>query len=435
MRRFCSGAVILAFLFAVPTAAAWTWPADGPVLRSFSLGPDAYAAGQHRGVDIGAEVGAQVLAPVSGTVSFAGAVPGGGRAITIQTPDGYAVTLLQLGAAAVASGDTVVEGAAVGIVGESADGVTTQPHVHLGVRVVADANGYVDPLGLLPARVAAAPPEQGPQPAATPEPIQELPVAQAPAVAVSAPASNELQPEPTVPVVEPAAVPARPRVVVAVAPAPAETRAAVRRAVVPGPEVAPTSPAGHPAQPARESAVRSSAIPSPVRRTGATLRALARPEVAPTRVLRPVRRPVAAAREDAGTTPPPDGEIRDTRRVGPSPVTAATRQQEQPPTLLGVVTLLAVLAAAVLGVARAVAGALEPARIMGADAREDPGCGRVAVCERPAAHRSRGGLRGPVRHLRSLPPAPRQRRADGERHRRARDAGDGGRRRGRRLAA
>ena len=36
-------------LVAAPAALAWTWPADGLVLRPFSLGPDPYAAGQHRG--------------------------------------------------------------------------------------------------------------------------------------------------------------------------------------------------------------------------------------------------------------------------------------------------------------------------------------------------------------------------------------------------
>ena len=249
MRRLCSVAVILAFLFAVPTAAAWTWPSDGPVLRAFSLGPDAYVAGQHRGVDIGAEIGAQVLAPVAGTVSFAGFVPGGGRAVTIQTPDGYAVTLLQLGAAAVASGDTVVEGAPVGIVGESVDAVTTQPHVHLGVRVASDANGYVDPLGLLPARVAAAPPTQAPQPVPAPQPTED-PVAQVPRVEVVAPASSEPQPESSAAGVEPVAAASRPQAVVAaLAPTVAEPRSAVRAAVVvPRPEVAPTRQAGQQAR-------------------------------------------------------------------------------------------------------------------------------------------------------------------------------------------
>ena len=135
---------------------AWTWPAEGPVLRPFSVSSDPYAAGQHRGVDIGAELGRQVVAPAGGMVSFVGFVPGSGRAVTIVTDDGYAVTLLQLGTTSVERGITLAEGTVVGVVGESSDAVTLQPHVHLGVRIAADPNGYVDPLGLLPARPARA---------------------------------------------------------------------------------------------------------------------------------------------------------------------------------------------------------------------------------------------------------------------------------------
>src|SRR5262245_10268954 len=36
----------------VPSAMAWSWPVQGAVLRPYSLGPNAYAAGQHRGVDV-----------------------------------------------------------------------------------------------------------------------------------------------------------------------------------------------------------------------------------------------------------------------------------------------------------------------------------------------------------------------------------------------
>ena len=106
MRRVLSLAVVsIAALTVVPAAVAWTWPADGPVLRPFSLAEDEYAAGQHRGIDIGAASGTDVRSPVAGTVSFAGSIPGGGRALTIQTADGYAVTLLQLGSVAVARGE------------------------------------------------------------------------------------------------------------------------------------------------------------------------------------------------------------------------------------------------------------------------------------------------------------------------------------------
>ena len=61
------------------------------------------------------------LAPAGGTVSFVGYVPGSGRAVTITTEDGYAVTLLQLGATSVLRGSEVTEGDEVGVVGESSD--------------------------------------------------------------------------------------------------------------------------------------------------------------------------------------------------------------------------------------------------------------------------------------------------------------------------
>ena len=160
MRRVLLVAVVaaIASLIVVPVAAGWAWPADGPVLRPFALAGDEYEAGQHRGIDIGAAVGEPVRAPAAGTVSFAGPVPAGGRAVTIQTADGYAVTLLQLGAVAVARGASVAEGEVVGQVGESEDAVTTAPHVHLGIRVAAEPNGYVDPLAspAVPARTPLA---------------------------------------------------------------------------------------------------------------------------------------------------------------------------------------------------------------------------------------------------------------------------------------
>src|SRR5687768_10584907 len=76
-------------LLVTPAAGAWTWPADGPVLRTFSLGGDPYTAGQHRGIDVGAPLGAPVRSAAGGVVSFAGAVPGYGRVATIRTADGY----------------------------------------------------------------------------------------------------------------------------------------------------------------------------------------------------------------------------------------------------------------------------------------------------------------------------------------------------------
>ena len=156
--------VLVALQVGVQPALAWAWPADGPVLRPFVLGDDPYAGGQHRGTDIGAPAGTPVRAPISGSVSFAGTVPTGGRTITIRTADGYAVTLQRLGSYSVARGGEVAEGDVVASVGDAAE-----PYVYLGVRKADNPDGYVDPLVLLPAPAPApvdpAPVEPDPVPA------------------------------------------------------------------------------------------------------------------------------------------------------------------------------------------------------------------------------------------------------------------------------
>src|SRR5688500_10696482 len=101
--------VLIALQAGVPPALAWTWPVDGPVLRPFVLGDDPYAAGQHRGIDIGSPANALVRAPAAGTISFAGTVPGGGRTLAVRTADGYSVTLVHLGSTAVTRGSRVAE--------------------------------------------------------------------------------------------------------------------------------------------------------------------------------------------------------------------------------------------------------------------------------------------------------------------------------------
>lgn len=157
MRRFTLALALIAALGVVPSAAAWTWPLSGEVLRPYSLGPDAYAAGQHRGVDVAGASGEPVRAPAAGAVSFAGVVPGSGRTVTIQL-DGYAVSVTHLGEISVVKGATVVEGSTVGVAGQSGEVEWPTPYVHLGIRVSAAADGYVDPTTLLPPRAVAPPP-------------------------------------------------------------------------------------------------------------------------------------------------------------------------------------------------------------------------------------------------------------------------------------
>ena len=201
--------VLIAFQAGAPPALAWTWPADGPVLRPFVLGDDPYAAAQHRGVDVASPSGGLVRAPASGVVSFAGTVPGGGRTVTIQTADGYSVTLVHLGSIAVERDQTIAEGAGVGSAGRSGQAEHPEPYVHLGVRVTADPNGYVDPLGLLPSR--GGPPPASPAPPAEQEPEvppAPSPVPEAPSVPVPAPQTPAPAPATPGPAAPPAAAPA-----------------------------------------------------------------------------------------------------------------------------------------------------------------------------------------------------------------------------------
>jgi hypothetical protein len=207
--------VLLAFQVGVQPALAWTWPVDGPVLRPFKLGDDPYAGGQHRGIDIGAPLGTSVRAPAGGKISFAGTVPTNGKSVTIQTPDGYSVTLVQLGTIGVTRAATVTEGGVVGTIGPSGEPGTAAPHVHLGVRLTSDPNGYLDPLRFLPRPVQAPasepapapapapasapagdappPPAASPQPTPPPHPVAGQPAVQSHVRRVGAPADGRLE--------------------------------------------------------------------------------------------------------------------------------------------------------------------------------------------------------------------------------------------------
>ncbi len=156
MRRFLlllSLALLAASLAVVAPAAAWTWPAGGPVLLAFSFDPaHPYSAGEHRGIDIGGDPGSAVLAPAAGVVTFAGTVPGNGKSLTILTSDGWSVTLTQLGSVAVIKGASIAEGDAVATIGPSGDAEVSGPYVQLGIRHADQDQGYVDPQTLLPPR-------------------------------------------------------------------------------------------------------------------------------------------------------------------------------------------------------------------------------------------------------------------------------------------
>src|SRR5579862_877248 len=155
MRRFLLMPIVMLVL--APAARAWTWPVDGAELQPLSfVSAHPYAGGQHRAIEVAGSLGAVVRAPAAGVVAFAGTVPVSGHSVTIQTADGWSVTLTHLGSVAVDEGATVAEGDGVGTIGPSTKPGVAEPFVELGVRASTDDEGYVDPLGLLPAAPAAA---------------------------------------------------------------------------------------------------------------------------------------------------------------------------------------------------------------------------------------------------------------------------------------
>ncbi|HSC50640.1 MAG TPA: M23 family metallopeptidase [Gaiellaceae bacterium] len=186
-------AVAVAALVAPAVAGAWTWPVAGPVLRGFLFSEeDPLAPGQHRGIDIQGVTGDSVLAPASGTVTFVGRVAANGLTVTIETSDGYTVTLLHLGSSLVAAGAAVDEGQPVATVGSSGVPEYAVPYLQLGVRLTSDPEGYRDPQGFLPPPASPdVPPQLAPE--GDPRPTPALPPSPAtpPPAAAPAPSPND----------------------------------------------------------------------------------------------------------------------------------------------------------------------------------------------------------------------------------------------------
>jgi hypothetical protein len=164
-------------------ARGWLRPVDGPVLRAFAVGPDRFAAGQHRGADLGAMAGTRVRAACGGRVSFAGRVPGGGRTVSVRCGR-LVATYQHLGRVAVSRGQRLLPGAPIATVGRA----RPSPHVHLGARYAA-TGAYVDPLtlfGAVPRTVV--PPLPGARPS-RPRPLGPAP-SRAPARPFAVPAAR-----------------------------------------------------------------------------------------------------------------------------------------------------------------------------------------------------------------------------------------------------
>ena len=507
MRILALALALVAALIGPSAAAAWTWPVGGEVLRPYSLGPDPYAAGQHRGIDIRAAEGESVLAAAEGVVSFAGTVPTHGRTVTVQTSDGYAVSITHLGSISVTKGVAVSEGGPIGTAGASGEPEWPSPYVHLGIRVGSAADAYVDPVTLLPP--LAGPDVPAPAPPVIPvvtqaaTAVQQAPPATPAAVApAAAPGPGAATAEPAgadtaaphsgpVPtpveatvgepppapagsgqpfdqapvsagVIERAGVSEPTPAAIATAQASAtelevtrrgemsstrtSSRAAVEQATKPSQAraVVETTSEGALGSVSRledggaaSTGAAAATTPATKRLAGDGLARISEAEAQPPVSLR--------ARGERGV-PRPGGEAREwidgTVRIAASPEGADHSYPSgiggiRDVMLVAFAGLIALFVVVVRGARRRSAGRQNGARMMTGDVRadEDPGRCGVAVRQRTAPYRPRGGLRRAVRHLRAVPPAPRQRRPDGQRHGRAWNADHGRRRSGRHVAA
>jgi Peptidase family M23 len=143
----------------------WTWPIRGPVLTPYRNGGDPYAAGQHRGIDIGAPAGSRVVAAAGGTITFAGMVGSSGLTVSERTSDArFDLSYLHLSSIAVHKGDALAAGAVVGAVGVSGRRSVVAPHLHFGVRDAGTRDGYHDPLDFLAPPPADRIPRRVPSP-------------------------------------------------------------------------------------------------------------------------------------------------------------------------------------------------------------------------------------------------------------------------------
>ncbi|MCL2680665.1 MAG: M23 family metallopeptidase [Coriobacteriia bacterium] len=200
---------VCALGISVPSAAAQTQslPADIRILLGFreTYGPDNR---QHLGIDVYAPRGSELYAPVDGTISFLGRVPGSAglnvMALTIRTESGDLVSINPFLTTSIVAGQTVRRGQALGTVSDVGDPSSPESHFHLSLRV----NGvYRDPTHLLAQTAGVvggatqAPAATPPTPAtatglaATPVPAATPAAATVPATAPAAATALATQPQ------------------------------------------------------------------------------------------------------------------------------------------------------------------------------------------------------------------------------------------------
>ncbi|MEM9305133.1 MAG: peptidoglycan DD-metalloendopeptidase family protein [Pseudomonadota bacterium] len=120
----------------------WRWPADGPVLSSFSA-----SDANRKGIDIGGQGGDPVRAAAAGEVVYSGAgLVGYGELIIIKHDERYLSAYGHNRKRLVSEGDRVEAGA---VIAEMGDTGADRPMLHFEIR---DKGKPRDPMGYLPGR-------------------------------------------------------------------------------------------------------------------------------------------------------------------------------------------------------------------------------------------------------------------------------------------
>jgi murein DD-endopeptidase MepM/ murein hydrolase activator NlpD len=128
------------FLRSVPT----TWPARGPVTRTF-VSPGSGDRAYHPGIDVAAAAGTPVIASAAGSVTFSGSDPEYGNLVVIDHGLGLETRYAHNARLNVRAGARVSRGQLIATVGST--GNSTAPHVHFEIHkngVPVDPRKYLD---------------------------------------------------------------------------------------------------------------------------------------------------------------------------------------------------------------------------------------------------------------------------------------------------
>ncbi|MCL2332730.1 MAG: M23 family metallopeptidase [Actinomycetia bacterium] len=163
---------------------------------------------QHLGVDVAYRSGADLSAPVDGTISFIGRIPGSAglnvTAVTIKQSDGSLVTLNPFATTTIVKGDSVYKGQTLGTLSATGDPSSLTPHAHLSLRV---GGVYRDPSALIALALDPAALAPATQASPTPAAPTPAPVVKAAPIAAAAPAPVAVPSSSIAPAGTPAAVP------------------------------------------------------------------------------------------------------------------------------------------------------------------------------------------------------------------------------------